>query len=176
MATSIEDCKKYIESVVRQYRITVEPYETVIEDCWRAVWPIIEANSGDINWFAQSDPNFNGIIMNILRDYLEQQEAYDNRDRYAIRKNYPEFIFESYNVDYKAAGEDEGFIVSAVGFGKGVLPFGLRHVEGTSLFGVLPLRLASYCQNSANFSKSFFITGSKNVCIATKSAWNTTIS
>lgn len=104
MATSIEDCKKYIESVVRQYRITVEPYETVIEDCWRAVWPIIEANSGDINWFAQSDPNFNGIIMNILRDYLEQQEAYDNRDRYAIRKNYPEFIFESYNVDYKADG------------------------------------------------------------------------
>ena len=104
MATSIEDCKKYIESVVRQYRITVEPYETVIEDCWRAVWPIIEANSGDINWFAQSDPNFNGIIMNILRDYLEQQDAYDNRDRYAIRKNYPEFIFESYNVDYKADG------------------------------------------------------------------------
>ena len=89
MATSIEDCKKYIEATVKQYRFTIISYEDLIEQCWRAVWPVIEKNAGNLNWFAQNDPEFNNIVLQVLQDYLNQQNAFDNRDRYAYRKNYP---------------------------------------------------------------------------------------
>ena len=110
MATSIEDCKKYIEATVKQYRITIAPYDEIIEQCWRAVWPVIEKNAGDLNWFAQNDQEFSSIVLQVLQDYLNQQNAYDNRDRYAYRKNYPEFIFESFEVKRNPDGIHASYV------------------------------------------------------------------
>lgn len=98
MATSIEECKKYIEATVRQSKITVASYDDIVEHCWRAVWPIIEKNAGRLDWVAQNDPEFNAQAGLVLQDYLDQQKDFDTRDRYALRKKYPEFIFESFSV------------------------------------------------------------------------------
>ena len=104
MATSIEDCKAYISNIVGQYKFTVVTPEDLAERCWQAVWPIVEQNAGNLDWFAQNDPQFTGTISKVIQDYQLQQHDYDTRDRYAVRKNYPEFIFESFQLERQADG------------------------------------------------------------------------
>lgn len=104
MATSIEECKQYIATTVKQYRFTVVSYDKLIDQIWHACWPVIEKNAGNLDWFVQNDSEFNSTMAQIIQDYLNQQNDYDNRDRFAVRKNYPEFIFESFDVQYGADG------------------------------------------------------------------------
>ena len=105
MASSIEDCENYLKSLLANYKaFTVVTQDDLYQLCWNAVWPIIEKNAGDINFDCQTNYEFNFQVSQIVNDYLVQQQAYDNRDRYATRKAYPEFIYESFDVKRSPEG------------------------------------------------------------------------